>query len=142
MGKVVDTDTEFGARVDRRLHTERIAWLVTVGGGQAPYPNPVWFYWDGGSILVYSQPGQAKLRHIEQNPNVAVHLDSQSSGDDVVIVNGTASIDDSAPRADQIPEYVDKYRDEMRRLNLGTPAEMAAAYTVAIRITPTKVRGY
>ena len=97
---------------------------------------------DGATVLVYSEPDQAKLRHIEANPNVALHLDSQAGGDDIVIVSGTAAIDASAPLIQDNELYIGKYEAEMLRLNLGTPAEMSKTYSVAIRITPTRVRGF
>ena len=45
------------------------------------------------------------------------------------------------PPADQLPAYVDKYRDLMRRLNY-TAERFAAAYSVAIRVRPRTVRGH
>jgi PPOX class probable F420-dependent enzyme len=142
MGPLIDATTEFGARAARRLRQDRIGWLVTVSRDGAPQPNPVWFSWDGESILVYSEPGQAKVRNIEANPSVALHLDSRSGGDDIVIVSARAAIDPAAPRVHQNPAYVAKYRRQMTRLALGRPEEMAAAYSVAIRLVPTRVRGF
>ncbi len=39
----LDTSTEFGARVARRLGDEHIVWLTTVRRDQAPQPSPVRF---------------------------------------------------------------------------------------------------
>jgi PPOX class probable F420-dependent enzyme len=142
MAPLIDTTTEFGARAAKRLREDGIGWLVTVSGDGTPQPNPVWFSWDGESILVYSEPGQAKLRNIEANPRVALHLDSRSSGDDVVIVIADAAVDRSAPVVHQNAAYVAKYRQEMARLGLGSPEAMANNYSVAIRLTPSKVRGF
>lgn len=142
MGPLIDTATEFGARAARRLREDSVGWLVTVSRDGTPQPNPVWFLWDGESILVYSEPGQAKLRNIEANPRVALHLDSQNSGDDIVIVMAGATIDRSAPPVHQNAAYVTKYRTEMTRLGLGRPEKMAETYSVAIRLVPSKVRGF
>lgn len=142
MGPLIDTTTEFGARAARRLRQDRVGWLVTVSRDGTPQPNPVWFSWDGESILVYSEPGQAKLRNIEANPRVTLHLDSRSGGDDIVIVSARAAIDPAAPPVHQNRAYVAKYRRQMTRLDLGRPEEMAASYSVAIRLVPTRVRGF
>jgi PPOX class probable F420-dependent enzyme len=139
---LIDTHTDFGARAERRLREDRIGWLVTVGQDGTPQPNAVWFVWDGTSLLVYSMPDQAKLKHIARNPRVALHLDSQDSGDDIVVVTGTAVVDMSVPLANQNPPYLQKYAAEMARLELGTPEVMAQSYSVPIRITPSKVRGF
>jgi len=142
MGPLIDTTTEFGARAAKRLREDTVGWLVTVSRDGTPQPNPVWFSWDGESILVYSERGQAKLRHIEANPRVALHLDSRSSGDDVVIVIAAATVDPSAPPVHQNAPYVAKYREEMVRLGLGSPETMAETYSVAVRLIPSKVRGF
>lgn len=71
----IDTTTDFGKRVERRLREERIAWLTTVRRDGTPQPLPVWFLWDGDTILIYSQPNQQKLRNIRHNPKVSLNLD-------------------------------------------------------------------
>jgi hypothetical protein len=48
---MIDTTTEFGQRVARRLAEERIAWLSTTDSNGAPQPRPIWFLWDGGTFL-------------------------------------------------------------------------------------------
>jgi len=139
---VIDPDTEFGARVERRLREDVIGWLVTVSADGTPQPNPVWFVWDGETALIYSIPDQAKLRNIERNPQISLHLDSGSSGDDSVILTGSAAVDPAAPPVDQNRPYVEKYGDEIKRIGFAGAAKMAEKYAVAIRFTPRKVRGF
>lgn len=142
MEPLIDPETDFGAHAERRLREDVIGWLVTVGRDGTPQPNPVWFLWDGASLLIYSMPDQAKLKNIARNPRVALHLDSQDHGDHMVVVTGTAAVDATAPPVHENPPYVQKYAAEMRRLELGSPETMAQAYSVPIRITPSKVRGF
>ena len=59
---VIDLSTDKGARVAARLRDELVAWLVTVARDGTPVPTPVWFWWDGETLLVYSQPDKPKLR--------------------------------------------------------------------------------
>src|SRR5262249_19407493 len=64
------------ARVEARLSTNLMAWLTTVNPAGRPDSVPVWFLVrDDGTILVYSQPGKAKLRNIAANPQVSLGLD-------------------------------------------------------------------
>jgi PPOX class probable F420-dependent enzyme len=133
--------TSFGERVERRLHEERVIWLTTVGADGTPQPNPVWFLWDGITILIYSLPDAARLAHLKRNPKVALHFDGNGQGGDIVIMTGEARISQDDPPADQLSPYAEKYRDSLAR-GFGTPAAFAAKYSVALRITPTKVRGY
>ena len=138
---VIDPATESGARVTARLNEDLVAWLVTVAPDGRPVPTPVWFLWDGASLVLYSQRDKPKLRHIAANPTVALALRTDAYGDDIVVVTGEASVDPSQPPADQVPAYVEKYRDAIT--HLGTePGPFAAEYSVPIRIRPTKVRDW
>jgi PPOX class probable F420-dependent enzyme len=134
---VPDTTTEAGGRAERRLREEEIAWLTTVRSDGQPQSVPVWFFWDGEKFLVYSQPGRQKLRNIERNPRVDLNLNSNAQGGDVVRVEGTAEIVEDAPPATEVPEYVEKYRDSIARIGFD-PEGFARAFSVAIRVTPTR----
>jgi PPOX class probable F420-dependent enzyme len=137
----IDASTPFGQRVLRRLGADLIAWLTTVRPDGTPQPSPIWFLWDGATILIYSQRAKPKLRNIAPNPRVAVTLNSNETGGNIVILNGDASIDSATPLADQVPEYVAKYHDEIAGLGM-TDAQFAAEYSVPIRVTPTNLRGH
>lgn len=138
---MIDPSTDFGRRAARRLATERIAWLTTVGTDGTPQPRPVWFLWDGESVLIYSREGTQKLRHIAANPRVALHLDGDGEGGDIVVLTGTATRDEAAPPANEVAAYVEKYGWGFERIQM-TAAEFAAEYAVAIRMHPTALRGH
>jgi PPOX class probable F420-dependent enzyme len=137
----IDTGSEFGARAARRLKDELIYWFVTTGPDETPQPSPVWALWDGDTFLIYSQPDTPKLRNVARRPRVALHLDGDGRGGDVVIVTGEARIAADAPPADRVAEYVGKYREGMRRIGM-TPETFARAYSVALRVTPRSLRGH
>lgn len=138
---MIDTTTEFGQRVARRLAEERTVWLTTIDSNGIPQPRPVWFLWDGTAFLIYSRPGTAKQRHITERPQVALNLDGDGLGGDIVVFTGQAELDHIAPPADQVPAYVAKYQPGFARIGM-TPAEFAASYSVALRVTPLKLRGH
>jgi len=138
---LIDTNTEFGARLSQRLQKELVIWLITVGADQAPHPRPVWFLWEGETFLIYSQPDTHKLRHIARNPNVALHLNSDEYGGDVAVFAGQARADPHAPPVDPVPAYLDKYREAIADLGM-TPEGFAQSYSVPIRVTPSRVRGF
>jgi PPOX class probable F420-dependent enzyme len=95
---LIDPATEEGRKVTRWLEEEIIAWLVTVTPDGTPVPTPVWFWWDGETLLVYSQAGKPKLRHIAANPRVAVALQLDEVGDLRAVITGEAAVDESVPR--------------------------------------------
>jgi PPOX class probable F420-dependent enzyme len=136
---VLDFDSPAGARADRRLRTEQILWLTTVRADGQPQASPVWFVWDGETFLIFSQPDAQKLRNLAANPRVAVHVDTDEAGEDVVTIDGTAAVDPDVPSSDQLEEYQAKYREGIQAIGT-TPAELARDYSVAIRIRPTRVR--
>lgn len=136
---VIDTATKNGLRADERLRAEVVAWLVTVDAKGVPHPTPVWFWWDGRTILVYSQRDKPKLRSVAANPRVSVALRTDRFGDEITVVSGVAAIDPSAPAADELPGYVGKYANLIARLGMD-PRSFAAEYAVPIRITPRRLR--
>ena len=137
----IDTTTEFGQRVERRLRDETVGWLTTVGADGTPQPSPIWFLWDGETILIYSRPNTPKLRNIERNPRVALNLDGDGRGGDIVILTGEARVDRDAPGAADHTEYLEKYRQGIERIGM-TPEQFAASYSVPIRLTLAKLRGH
>jgi PPOX class probable F420-dependent enzyme len=138
----IDTGSEFGGRAARRLRDELIYWLVTIGADGMPQPSPVWALWDEDrTFLVYSRADTPKLRNVTARPRVALHLDGDGRGGDIVIVTGEARIDPAAPPADRVPAYVTKYKEGIRRIGM-TPESFARAYSVALRITPRHLRGH
>jgi PPOX class probable F420-dependent enzyme len=137
----IDTSTDFGARVARRLESDTVAWLTTVGPDGTPQPSPIWFYWDGETILIYSRPNTPKLRHIAARPQVSFNFDGDGHGGDIIVITGEASVDKSAPPAHQHREYAAKYTRGFRALNL-TAEGFAQAYSVPIRLVPDKLRGH
>ena len=138
---LIDPTTAFGARVARRLADDQVAWLVTVDGGGTPQPSPVWFLWDGETALIYSQADAPKLRNIARNGRVALHLDGDGRGGDIVVLTGRARLDETAPPATAVPAYLDKYRAGIARIGMD-PDGFAATYRMAIRMEPERLRGH
>ena len=136
---MIDRTTPKGARADARLRTEVVAWLITVSPDGQPVPTPVWFWWDGDTILVFSQPDRPKLRHIAANPRVSFAMRTDELGDEITVISGTAAVDTASPSADRLPSYVQKYGALIERLGADARS-FAAEYSVPVRITLTKLR--
>ncbi len=126
-----------------RLALDPIAWLTTVDAGGRPRTSPVWFLWDGETVLVYSMSGTARTRNLQANPRVSLHLEGnhRAGGGDVVILEGTAGVDEAAPTADRNDAYLEKYRLRME-VNGWTPEWFAEHYPVPIRMTIERVRAW
>ncbi|MGE5221207.1 MAG: TIGR03667 family PPOX class F420-dependent oxidoreductase [Omnitrophica WOR_2 bacterium] len=137
----LDENTEFGARVIRRLAEEQVIWLTTMKPDGTPQPTPVWYLWDGESFLIYSQPNTYKLRNIAGNPRVSINFNCTESGGDVVVFYGEAYIDKNTPPVHHNPAYVNKYREGIAGIDM-TPESMGGSYQVPIRVKPERVRGF
>ena len=135
---MLDMTTERGKHAEQRLHSNRIAWLTTVGGDGRPSTVPVGFVWEGHTVLLFSQPKKQKQRNIRKNPRVTLALDETNGGHDVVTVEGTAELIDDPQVSVKLPAYVEKYGALLQSRGW-TPEAMAADYSQAIRITPTKI---
>ena len=136
---VIDLGTEKGERAAARLRDELVVWLITVSAHGTPVPTPVWFWWDGETVLVYSQREKPKLRHIAANPRVSVAMRTDELGDEITVLAGEAVVDPSLPSAAEHPGYRAKYADLIARLG-ADPESFAGEYAIPIRITPTKLR--
>jgi len=137
---VIDQDTEFGARVARRLREEIVVWLTTVTRAGAPLPRPVGFLWDGGEVVsIYSQPG-ARVRNIAANPRVTLNFDGDGRGGDIVVLAGIAQVEADAPAVDAVPAWLEKYAAQIEQFGM-TPVSYAARFSVPIRIRLTRLDG-
>jgi PPOX class probable F420-dependent enzyme len=135
-----DPNSEYGARVRKRLTEDMTIWLTTTGKDGTPQPNPVCFLWDGaGSVLIYNRADAARLTHIRNRPRVALNFDTNQGGD-VVVLTGAAELVE-APPANENPDYMAKYAELAARIS-SDEESFAKAYPVPLRVTFTKVRGF
>ncbi|MGB3328646.1 MAG: TIGR03667 family PPOX class F420-dependent oxidoreductase [Thermomicrobiales bacterium] len=137
----IDFTTEFGQHALERLETEETIWLTTITPSGKPAPNPVWFIWHDGKILIFSEPHVAKVKAILANPAVALHFDAATNGEDVVVFNGLADATEKTISPEQATAYLIKYRDGIARIGL-TPESMVAKYSRAIEINLQTLRGF
>jgi len=137
----IDTSTDFGARIARQLDDELVVWLTTVAKSGTPAPTPVWFLWHGDEVLIASQPDKAKLRNISAAPRIAVNFNATHSGGDVGVLTGDAVIDEKGLSDEERTAYNTKYDEPITGLGM-TAEQFHDSYSVLIRITPDKLRGF
>jgi PPOX class probable F420-dependent enzyme len=137
---MIDFSTPVGKKALTLFEREYFVWLTTVDAQLRPQPRPVWFIWEDGSFLIYSQAKAYKVRHVAQHPLVSLHFNADAEGEeDVVVILGEAVIDAEAPQAQGSPAYMQKYAAGIERLGT-TPAQFSAEYSIAIRVRPMSVR--
>lgn len=92
-----------------RLERARNYWVCTVRPDGRPHAAPVWGVWAENALYFETALTSQKARNLAANPAIVVHLES---GDEVVIVEGTAEQAGSLPaeRSQQISDaYAAKY---------------------------------
>lgn len=138
---MLDFTSRLGRRVNRRLRLEKIIWLTTVDSRKTPQPRPVWFHWDGRTVLIFSEKNTAKVRHIARNPRVALSFNTDNDGDDVAVLIGEAAILKKPPSAARVKAYLRKYRQGIKYIGMTVP-QFTAAFAVPIVVTPKAMRGF
>ncbi len=136
----LDVSTPVGRRIKQRLRTEQTIWLTTVDAHGVPQPRPVWFHWDGETLLIFSQPHAAKVRHIQRQASVALNFNTDADGGDVSVLIGKAVIAAKPIAPNRLKAYLRKYRQGIKDIGL-TPASLQAEYSLAILVTPLTTRG-
>jgi PPOX class probable F420-dependent enzyme len=138
----IDESSDFGARAARHLRTDTVVWLTTVTPAGAPVPSPVWFWWEEPeSVLMFSRAGTPRTRNIAANPRVALNFAGDGRGGDIVVLSGTAAVDESAGPACRVTPYIEKYAADIERIGL-TPETFSERYPVPVRIALTHLRGH
>lgn len=133
---MLDLTQPHHAHIDRRLRTEPVIWLGSTRPDGRPHLVPVWFLWEGPTVLIFSLPDSQKVRNLRQNPAVALALDAANQGYDVVRLEGRAELlDDPTVRGD-MPAFVEKYALVPRRWVI---SEWAEKFSQPIRVSPSKL---
>jgi PPOX class probable F420-dependent enzyme len=134
---MLDLNNPDEAHVDQRLRDDIVIWLGSVRPDGRPHLVPVWFLWDGSTVLIFSKPDNQKVRNIRHDARVILAMDNTDDGDDVITIEGAAELLNEPEITPVLPAYTAKYAESIKEIGY-TPARMAAEYAQAIRITPTR----
>jgi len=138
---VFDSGSEADLHALERLGTEMVAWLTTVTPEGQPQTFPIWFLWEDGEALIYSDRRAKRNVNIAANPRVSLHLNSNDRGNDVVVIEGEARIDPDAPTPTANAVYRAKYEAWIGDF-MTSAEEFQTIYNVPIRIRPTRGRAF
>jgi PPOX class probable F420-dependent enzyme len=121
--------------------SEPVAWLTTITSTGRPAPRPVWFVAaEGDTLLVFSEPGALKVKHIRANPLVSLNFNTSADGGDVLVLSGRAELVDG-PKPSTTPGYLEKYEALYPAIKHDV-ASFDAQYSQAIRVTPDRSWGF
>jgi PPOX class probable F420-dependent enzyme len=138
--QLLDLSKPRHARADQRLRSELMMWISTVRPDGRPHLVPVWFLWDGERVIIFSKPDQ-KIRNLKQNPQVVLALDDTDGGEDVVLIDGEATLPERGTLSPAMPTYAEKYAAKLAAANW-TGESMGEEYTEPIVVRPTRIRAW
>ena len=133
-------DSSLGKRTLERLQEEQILWLTTVTASGKPSPRPIWFTWDDESVLIYTERSSWKVTHIDANPQVSLHFNSDEYGGDIQVLIGTAQIDLSAPPVRDNSSYISKYGEGIGAIDMDVDS-YSQRFDTPIRVQLKRLRG-
>jgi PPOX class probable F420-dependent enzyme len=134
---VFDSGSDADEHARERLRTDTIAWLATVTPDGQPQTFPVWYLWDDGEALIYSDRGAHRNVNVRANPRVSLHLNDDGRGGDIVTLEGEARIVENVVPVSANRSFLSKYYAIIVEM-FGSPEQMAETYNVVIRIRPTR----
>ncbi len=109
--------------------------MSTVRPDGTPHLVPIWFWWDGEAMLVFSKPDAQKVRNLRANPSVMLALGDAEADFDVGLLEGRAELLDR-PTSEVLPAgHLAKYAARLSAIGV-TPEAYAQAYSQVIRIVP------
>ena len=127
--------------VKQRLTDEPIGWLTTVSASGKPSTAPVWFFLeDDESLTIYSKDPSVRVRNLEENEQVTLHLEGDGQGGAIVVLSGIATLDKSIPPVTSHPAFLAKYQDFLDRYGWSAQ-DFAQGYPTPVRVTITSTRG-
>ena len=76
------------------LHSNIPARLAYVWPDGTPRVVPVWFHWNGSEVVLATPPKAPKLKALKVNPKVALTIDDNTFPHNVLMVRGTATLEE------------------------------------------------
>lgn len=125
------------ASIGDALEREAVIWLSSTCPDGRPHIVPVWFLWDGESILVCSKPHAQKVRNLRADARVMVAVGEPGLDFDIELIEATAELG-VLPTRHILPDaFATKYASLAARAGV-TFDRFCAVYTQAIWIRPTR----
>jgi PPOX class probable F420-dependent enzyme len=125
------------ARAENFLRIEPVVWLSTVCPDGRPHLVPIWFWWDGTSVLVASKPNARKIGNLRLNPSCMLAVGDAAADFDVALIEARAELTSIPTRTVLDAGLFRKYRDRMLAIGLERD-EFEATYSQVVRITPNR----
>src|SRR5438270_3109065 len=110
----------------------RLAYVWTDG---SPRVVPIWFHWNGRELVMASPPKAPKLKALASNPKVAITIDDNTFPHKVLLIRGTAKLENVSGIVPEYEAAASRYFDA--ELAKGWLTHLRGQVTSMVRITVT-----
>lgn len=117
------------------LHSKIPARLAYVWTDGTPRVVPIWFHWNGKNIVMASPPKAPKLKALAKNPKVSLTIDDNTFPHKVLLVRGTARLEQVEGIAPEYEACAARYFDP--ELAQHWLKQLRATISSQVRITVT-----
>jgi len=111
----------------------RFAYVWTDG---TPRVVPIWFHWNGREIVMASPPRAPKLKALKKNPKVSLTIDDNTFPHKVLLIRGTARLEDVAGIVPEYAAAADRYFGKEQAQAWLSQLRSMISSQVRITITP------
>jgi PPOX class probable F420-dependent enzyme len=88
---------------------------------ETPLNRQPWFIWSDNTFVVLSKADAIKVRTIRANAQVALNLNGDAYGGNIIVISGTVVIDDGGLTPAERAVYEAKYEEGIKSLVVGIP---------------------
>ncbi len=109
--------------------------LATVRPDGRPHVVPLWFIWDGDTIVAFSKPHAQKVRNLVAEPRAMVSV-GQPGAADASLIEVVAEVEAGGATV-LADRFAAKYHHHVQALGL-TVDQFVETYPIVIRLRPTR----
>lgn len=117
------------------LHSKIPARLAYVAKDGTPRVIPIWFHWNGKDVVMASPPKAPKLKSLAKNPKVSLTIDENGFPPKVLLIRGTARLDQVEGIVPEYEACAGRYFD--RELAQSWLKQLRTMISSQVRITIT-----
>ncbi len=111
----------------------RVAYVWTDG---TPRVVPIWFHWNGSEIVMASPPKAPKLKALAKNPKVSLTIDDNTFPHKVLLIRGTARLEDVNGIVPEYEACASRYFDPALAQQWLSQLRTMVSSMVRITVTP------
>jgi len=127
--------------VDAALRHDPVVWLSSVQSDGRPHLVPVWFWWDGSSILAFSKPHARKVANLRTRPAVMLAVGTPGPDYEVELIEADAELPGVESLTVMPDAFAEKYRELLDRAGISA-RRFAEVYAQPIVLRPRRFLGY